>query len=320
MAKFEIDVYNVHKHVAVEVGFLEAAFLQYCYNFVLYLERSGGKEYKIGDEFYFFHSIDSFRNDFPFLTNRQIEYLKNKLIKNGYLKTTFKGGARYKHTLYYTITDKTRALYTVSQNCDLSVSQNCCHINNIKKTINDIKKTKTRAETAPPDRTSSFSKKAKRGLAGLEKVKNKTSAKEVIERITNAELKKLLWEWYKTLCSNKKFISVKQLENEIDFIARQKKEAAAHIVKKATEKKSRVLDVKSCVAKKQKKVNYYDNSNCRACPNKFTALCRKCSVSPFPHFEMDKWLPKEEAVVKEKTSFERFEEQEREWLKKHGEK
>ena len=112
MHSFDIDV-------ARKIGVKEAVILN---NLYYWIEKNKANAKHFHDGYYWtYNSKKAFSELFPYLTERQIEYALDKLIKHGYIKTANYNEVKYDRTLWYAITKKG---YSIIQKCE-SIPQFC---------------------------------------------------------------------------------------------------------------------------------------------------------------------------------------------------
>ena len=98
--------------VAKELGIAPAVILN---NMDWWIEKNKANEKHFHDGYYWtYNSRKAYVLQFPYLTERQIEYALKKLIDEGYIITGNYNKASFDRTLWYAITKKG---YCILQNC-----------------------------------------------------------------------------------------------------------------------------------------------------------------------------------------------------------
>ena len=100
--------------VAKELGIAPAVILN---NMYWWIEKNKANEKHFHDGYYWtYNSRKAYVLQFPYLTERQIEYALKKLIDEGYIITGNYNKASFDRTLWYAITKKG---YCILQNCEM---------------------------------------------------------------------------------------------------------------------------------------------------------------------------------------------------------
>lgn len=96
--------------------------------------KANGKHFYDG-YYWTYNSMKAYVLQFPYLTERQIDYALKKLIKEGYIITGNYNKASFDRTLWYAITQKG---YCILQNCEMEETNLGNAINENVKAIPDI--------------------------------------------------------------------------------------------------------------------------------------------------------------------------------------
>lgn len=105
--------------VAKKLGLAPAVILN---NLYWWIEKNKANNKHFYDDYYWtYNSRKAFCTQFPYLTERQIEYALRKLINEGYVITGNYNKASFDRTLWYAITKKG---YCILQNCEMEVTKN----------------------------------------------------------------------------------------------------------------------------------------------------------------------------------------------------
>lgn len=119
--------------VAKELGIAPAVILN---NIYWWVEKNRANEKHFYDGYYWtYNSRKAFCTQFPYLTERQIEYALRKLIDDGYIITGNYNKLAYDRTLWYAVTKKG---YSILQNCEMEETKLLNGFNESVKPIPDI--------------------------------------------------------------------------------------------------------------------------------------------------------------------------------------
>jgi uncharacterized phage protein (TIGR02220 family) len=100
--------------VAKQIGIAPAVILN---NIYWWIEKNKANDKHFYNGYYWtYNSRKAFCTQFPYLTERQIEYALRKLINEGYVITGNYNKASFDRTLWYAITNKG---YCILQNCEM---------------------------------------------------------------------------------------------------------------------------------------------------------------------------------------------------------
>lgn len=99
-----------YDYVAVKVGVNAAILLSYIDKMNEYSEANREKESYYNGRYWWTVSVSEIRKCLPYLSEKQIRYALNKLIKGGYIIAICKNNSSYDRTLSYALTDKGKAL------------------------------------------------------------------------------------------------------------------------------------------------------------------------------------------------------------------
>ena len=100
--------------VAKEVGIAPAVILN---NLYWWIEKNKANNTHFHDgQYWTYNSRKAFTKQFPYLSERQIEYALNKLIDKGYVITGNYNETAYDRKLWYSITEEG---YAILQNCEM---------------------------------------------------------------------------------------------------------------------------------------------------------------------------------------------------------
>ena len=103
--------------VAKRIGIAPAVILN---NLYWWIDKNRANDKHFHDGYYWtYNSRKAYVEQFPYLTERQIEYALRKLIDEGYIITGNYNKASFDRTLWYAITKKG---YCILQNCDRPLS------------------------------------------------------------------------------------------------------------------------------------------------------------------------------------------------------
>lgn len=106
--------HSFNVEVAKEVGITSAVILN---NLYWWIEKNKANEkHFYNGSYWTYNSRKAFAKQFPYLSERQIEYALNKLIDEGYVITGNYNKVAYDRTLWYSITKKG---YSILQNCEM---------------------------------------------------------------------------------------------------------------------------------------------------------------------------------------------------------
>lgn len=110
--------HNFNIAVAKELGIAPAVILN---NLYWWVEKNRANEKHFYDGYYWtYNSRKAFVEQFPYLTERQIEYALRKLIDGGYVITGNYNKASFDRTLWYAITKEG---YCILQNCEMDTTK-----------------------------------------------------------------------------------------------------------------------------------------------------------------------------------------------------
>jgi hypothetical protein len=94
--------FNVN--VAIDVGIEEAVILK---NISFWIEENAANKRNIHDgKVWTFNSVSAYKELFPYMSERQIGYALNNLVKHGLLQTGCYNQKKYDRTKWYTLTEK----------------------------------------------------------------------------------------------------------------------------------------------------------------------------------------------------------------------
>lgn len=110
-----IDTLVCGMNAAIEVG-CDAAIMLGNIRFWADKNRSNGKHEHDG-KFWTYNSMKAFAEQFPCWSNSQIRRILKKLEDGGYIETGDYNQSPYDHTIWYSVTDKGEALYSVKSTC-----------------------------------------------------------------------------------------------------------------------------------------------------------------------------------------------------------
>lgn len=106
--------HNFNIEVAKRLGIAPAVILN---NLYWWIEKNRANEKHYHDGYYWtYNSRKAYVEQFPYLTERQIEYALRKLIDEGYIITGNYNKASFDRTLWYAITKRG---YSILQNCEM---------------------------------------------------------------------------------------------------------------------------------------------------------------------------------------------------------
>ena len=126
--------HNFNVEVAEKLGVIPAVILNNIYFWIKFNEAN---EKHFHDGCYWtFNSKKSFKELFPYLTERQISYSLQKLIDSGYIKTANYNELKYDRTLWYALTENG---YSILQNCQMESTNLSNRLDTIVQPIPDIK-------------------------------------------------------------------------------------------------------------------------------------------------------------------------------------
>lgn len=101
-------------NVAKKLGIASAVILN---NLYWWIDKNRANDKHFHDGYYWtYNSRKAFVEQFPYLTERQIEYALRKLIDGGYVITGNYNKASFDRTLWYAITKEG---YSILQNCEM---------------------------------------------------------------------------------------------------------------------------------------------------------------------------------------------------------
>lgn len=136
--------HNFNIAVAKELGIAPAVILN---NLYWWIEKNRANEKHFHDGAYWtYNSRKAFCMQFPYLTERQIEYALRKLVDEGYVITGNYNKSTYDRTLWYSITKKG---YCILQNCEMEETKNVNGVTENVKPIPDINTSKRANNTLP---------------------------------------------------------------------------------------------------------------------------------------------------------------------------
>ena len=119
--------------VAKKLGIAPAVILN---NLYWWIEKNEANDKHFYDGYYWtYNSRKAFVTQFPYLTERQIEYALRKLIDEGYVITGNYNKASFDRTLWYAITKEG---YCILQNCEMEETKNANGSNKNVEPIPDI--------------------------------------------------------------------------------------------------------------------------------------------------------------------------------------
>ena len=102
-------IHSFTTHIAKRTGVLCAVFLQHFYFW--HLKNKGNNKHKHDGKYWTYNSINGFRLMFDYLTDKQIRYTIEKLIKNGYIIKGHYNKVKYDRTIWYSLTNKALRLF-----------------------------------------------------------------------------------------------------------------------------------------------------------------------------------------------------------------
>ena len=102
-------IHSFTTHIAKRTGILCAVFLQHFYFW--HLKNKGNKKHLHEGKYWTYNSINGFRLMFDYLTDKQIRYTVEKLVKNKYLVKGNYNKVKYDRTSWYALTNKALRLF-----------------------------------------------------------------------------------------------------------------------------------------------------------------------------------------------------------------
>ena len=137
-------------NVAKKLGIASAVILN---NLYWWIDKNRANDKHFHDGYYWtYNSKKAFVEQFPYLTERQIEYALRKLIDGGYVITGNYNKASFDRTLWYAITKEG---YCILQNCEMEetkmLNANNKNVEPIPDINTDIKPNKKKESKTEPE-------------------------------------------------------------------------------------------------------------------------------------------------------------------------
>lgn len=104
-----MNIHSFSTNIAKECGIIGAVLLQNFYFW--HLKNKGNKKHFYDGHYWTYNSISGFREMFDYLTDKQIRYNVEKLVKGGYIKKGNYNKKKYDRTSWYALTNKSLAMF-----------------------------------------------------------------------------------------------------------------------------------------------------------------------------------------------------------------
>ena len=102
-------MHTYNTNIAKKAGILCAVFLQHFYFW--HLKNKGNKKHLYDGKYWTYNSINGFRLMFDYLTDKQIRYTIEKLVKKKYIIKGNYNKVKYDRTSWYALTNKALRLF-----------------------------------------------------------------------------------------------------------------------------------------------------------------------------------------------------------------